>query len=84
MPTISKFYGITIYMNQIAKEHNPPHIHILHDGYRASVDIQNFVVIEGKIKNTAYRLTVEFIKKYQNDLMEMWITGVIKKLKPLD
>ncbi len=84
MPTISRFYGINVLMHQIEKEHNPPHVHIIHDGYRASIDINNFTIIEGQLKNTAYRLSVEFIKKYQKDLLEMWKTGVIKKLDPIE
>lgn len=84
MPTISRFYGIDVYMHQIAKEHNPPHIHVVYGDYEASIDIMTLQIIEGSLKNNAYRLAVEFIKKYQKELMEMWNTGKIRKLEPID
>jgi hypothetical protein len=28
MPTISEFYGLSIYMYNNGREHNPPHFHV--------------------------------------------------------
>ena len=40
MPVITRFYGLTIKMYLLGKEHNPPHIHILYGEYNAVIDLQ--------------------------------------------
>lgn len=40
MPVISRFYGMTIKMYLLGKEHNPPHIHALYGDYNGVIDIQ--------------------------------------------
>ncbi|MDZ7727381.1 MAG: DUF4160 domain-containing protein [Dehalococcoidia bacterium] len=37
MPEISRFYGIVVKMYH--REHNPPHVHAVHGGYQAVLDI---------------------------------------------
>ena len=38
MPEISRFYGITIYIFQ--KDHNPPHIHVEHQGFKLNLKLK--------------------------------------------
>jgi len=47
MPEICRFLGIkfTMYFS----EHNPPHFHVEYNEHRASIDIQTFGVLEGKL-----------------------------------
>ena len=46
MPEISRFYGIIIYM--YIDDHNPPHFHILREGWDVSFDINNGSVVSIK------------------------------------
>ena len=84
MPTISTFYGITIRMNQLGKEHNPPHIHAYYSGEVAEINIKTKVILSGSIPKTAYKLVSEFIEKYENELLSMWNSGKITNLPPID
>ena len=84
MPTISIFYGIYIMMYLKNKEHNPPHIHAFYGNEAATFYISNGEIYEGDFPNRAKKMVKEFILKYQKELMEMWDTGVYKKLKGLD
>ncbi len=84
MPTISTFYGITIMMRQIGKEHNPPHIHARYGGQEASFTIKDGELYMGNFPNRASQLVKEFILKNQKELLNMWETEVITKLKGLD
>ena len=83
MPTISFFYGITIFMHLSDKEHNPPHIHDFYGEYEASFLISNSKKLNGKFPKNGIRLVEEFINKYREELNEMWNTGIIKKLPPI-
>ena len=49
MPVISRFYGMTIKMYLLGKEHNPPHIHALYGDYNGVIDIQTLDMIEGDL-----------------------------------
>ncbi len=41
MPTISMFFGILIRMYYAPKEHNPPHIHVYFQNYKATFSIND-------------------------------------------
>ena len=47
MPTISRFYGITIRMYFLAAEHNPPHIHVIYGEDVAEIEIKTGEIIYG-------------------------------------
>lgn len=83
MPTISTFYGITIMMYQIGKEHNPPHIHAKYQEHQAKFSILDGEK-QGEFPSRASKMVQEFIKKYQKELLDMWETGNYIKLKGLD
>ena len=53
MPVISRFYGMTIKMYLLGKEHNPPHIHALYGDYNGVIDIQTLDMIEGDLPRKA-------------------------------
>ncbi len=78
------FYGIRIYMYQLDKEHNPPHIHATYGGKKASFNIANGEIIKGSIPFRAQKMVKEFITKYQNELIEMWNSAIITKLPGLE
>ena len=84
MPTISYFYGIVIMMNQLDKEHNPPHIHAFYQDFNATIKIVDGSILEGKLPRKAYGLVKEFVKINKAELLLMWETGKFKKLKGIE
>ena len=85
MPEISRFLGIVIYM--YFNEHNPPHFHAKYNEYIASVDINNFGILEGKLPSKVLGLVVEWAENNQKELLKNWKTiektGEFQKIKPL-
>ena len=47
MPEISRFLGIIIRM--YFKDHNPPHFHVNYEKYEASININDFGIIDGNL-----------------------------------
>lgn len=84
MPTISTFYGIYIMMYLKNKEHNPPHVHAFYGNEAATFYIKNGEIYEGSFPTRAKKMVKEFILKNKDELMQMWETGVYKKLKGLE
>ena len=84
MPTISIFYGIHIMMCLKDKEHNPPHIHAYYGNKSASFLILTGEILNGDFPNRAAKLVKEFIKIHQDELLDMWETGVYKAIEGLN
>ncbi len=70
MPTISKFYGILIRM--FFNDHAPPHFHAEYGEFKAVVDIQELVVIEGSLPRRAQQLVLDWAELHQQELLEDW------------
>ena len=84
MPSISTFYGITIYMYFLAKEHNPSHIHAFYGEDNATININTGEIIEGKLPKNALKLVKEWVKIHKEELQKIWDTQKFKKITPLD
>ena len=85
MPTISKFYGITIMMHPKGKEYNPPHIHAKYGDNNASFSVDTGeIMYDSDFPLRASQMVKEFILKNQSELLNMWETKVITQLKGLD
>jgi len=84
MPAISRFYGIVIKMFPSKNEHNPPHIHALYAEYIGVFDIINSKMIKGDLPIKAQKLVTEWIKKNEEELIEMWDTQKFTDIKPLE
>ena len=84
MPTISEFYGIIIRMYLRGKEHNPPHIHAFYGDKEASFFLEDGEIYEGEFPKSGKNLVRKFILENKNELLEMWNSGVYKKLKGLE
>ena len=84
MPSISTFYGITIYMYFLASEHNPSHFHAYYGGYSATINIATGEILEGKLPNNAYKLVKEWLSLHRDELQNMWDNQEFKKITPLD
>lgn len=73
MPRISSFYGITIWMYYDEIHHQGrPHFHARCGETEASVDIENFEVIAGKLPTRAQRLVSEWAAAHQEELRDNW------------
>jgi len=79
MPEICRFYGIIIKM--FYNEHNPPHIHVEYQDFKAIITI-NEGIIEGKMPKTALKLIFEWMELHKDDLLKNW--EKIESKKPLD
>jgi len=84
MPIISKFYGITIKMYFIQKEHNPPHIHAFYWKYTSTININTLEEIEGNLPEKALKIVKEWIKINKKEILQMWSTQEFKKIKPIE
>ena len=84
MPSISMFYGITIYMYFLSSEHNPSHIHAYYGGYNAVISINDGSILEGKLPNNALKLVREWLNLHKDELQRMWDSQEFKKITPLD
>lgn len=69
MPEISSFYGIVIYM--YISEHNPPHFHVVYQGYKALITIKDGI-ITGSLPRRALSMVYEWLDEHKEELMENW------------
>jgi len=79
MPTISRFYGIVIFMNY--NDHPPPHFHARYQDQEVAVEIETGVV-QGKMSRWAWQMIFEWSEKYQEQLMRNW--ELARERKPLE
>ena len=69
MPTLSKFYGIVVFMNY--NDHNPPHFHARYQDQEVIVEIETGLV-EGRMSKRALRMVFEWLDLHQVELMNNW------------
>jgi len=71
LPTLSMFYGIVVQMNY-RNEHNPPHIHAVYQGYRASYDFDGNVTAGEPLPRKQHRILVAWIELHRDELEANW------------
>ena len=85
MPTISAFYGIIIQMYW--NEHSPPHFHAIYGEYKATINIKNLCLDEGRLPRRAMQLVLDWTELHQTELLEDWALCQSKlqpnKIEPL-
>jgi hypothetical protein len=69
MPTISRFYGIAVFMNY--NDHNPPHFHARYQDQEVIVEVHSGVV-SGTMSRRALQLLFEWMELHQAELLENW------------
>jgi len=82
MPEIARFYGIIIKL--FFSDHPPPHFHVIYGECNALFNIETLEMIEGDLPSRAKKLVIEWATRYQNELLEMWMTQHFHKLPPLE
>ena len=63
------------------KEHNPPHVHAFYGDNAASFFISSGEIFDGSFPLKEKQLVKEFIQKNKEALLQMWETGIYKKLE---
>jgi hypothetical protein len=69
MPTISKFYGMVVFMNY--NDHPPPHFHARYQDQEVIVEIE-IGLVEGRMSKRALRMVLEWLDLHQAALMNNW------------
>lgn len=70
MPTIAYFLGIAVAMYY--RDHNPPHVHVIYQGYEALVAIEDAKVLRGKLPPTAMLIVRRWMTLRREALLENW------------
>jgi hypothetical protein len=86
MPTISRFYGITVRM--YFDEHPPPHFHAYSAEHDASISIDTLEVVEGSLPRRAWGIVLEWAALHRAELRQNWTLAEqhqpLKKIDPLE
>jgi len=72
MPTISIFYGIIVRMYCAPKEHNPPHIHVYYQDYKAIIDINKAEITDGDFPKNKLKIVLAWVELRKEDLLADW------------
>lgn len=70
MPTISRFYGITIAM--FFDDHGFPDFHARHADGAAKIRIDRVEVIDSNLEKRQLRLILAWAELHQSELLENW------------
>ena len=85
VPTISRFFGITVAM--YFDDHGHPHFHARHADGSAKIRIDQVEVIDSNLGVRQLRLVLAWAELHQEELLENWRrarTGeTLKEIEPL-
>jgi hypothetical protein len=83
MPTISRFYGITIRM--YFNDHEHPHFHAVHADGAAKIRIDNFGILENSLPRRQLRFVLAWAELHQAELRQNWnLARAREKLIPIE
>lgn len=72
MPTLSMFFGIIIRMYYAPKEHNPPHIHVYFQEFKAVFSLPEGEITQGSLPKKQTKLVSAWIEIHIDELMADW------------
>ena len=82
MPTVSRFFGIVVFLNY--RDHAPPHFHARYGEDEVIVEIRGGAVT-GTMSKRAPRLVLEWAALREEELMRNWdLAQAGKPLEPID
>lgn len=84
MPTLARFYGITMRMYYQQSEHNPPHVHAQYGDMSAEIEIKTGEILDGNLPKKILALVSEWVHLHQEELIAVWDTQEFKKIAPLE
>ena len=77
MPTISMFYGILVAMFfEDTDRHNLPHIHVRYAGQKASIAIEDGLVLAGSIPPKQLKMVQAWVEIHKDELFADWELAV--------
>jgi hypothetical protein len=86
MPTISKFFGLTVRMYY--DDHAPPHFHVYYGEHHAVIEIGSLRLRDGKLPPRGMALVLEWAAEHRDELMEDWALAEkhqpLKMIEPLE
>ncbi len=86
MPSISEFFGITIYF--YFNDHPPPHFHAKYAEHEARFRIDTLEIYEGELPRRVRSLVIEWASMHRKELLENWYLACdgedLKDIEPLD
>ena len=80
MPSVSRFYGIVIYI--YFKDHAPPHFHAIYGEHEAELEIKTGRVLKGDLPTRVLSLVREWSKMRRTELLVDW--DLAQKQQPLN
>lgn len=85
MPTISRFFGITITM--YFDDHGYPHFHAWHADGTAKIRIDEIELMEGDLRRRQLRLVLAWAELHQAELLDNWrrarVGAALNEIEPL-
>lgn len=86
MPTISRFFGVSIRMYH--EEHPPPHFHADYGDCGARIAIETLEITDGRLPRRILGLVLEWALMHRPELRENWLRGErgepLTSIAPLD
>jgi len=86
MPTISRFFGLTVRMYY--DDHSPPHFHVYYGDYQAVIEIGSLRLRDGRLPPRGMALVLEWAAEHRDELMDNWILAEnhkpLKAIQPLE
>jgi hypothetical protein len=86
MPEISRFLGIVIGI--FYDDHNPPHFHAKYQNYKATIEIKDLKILQGKLPPRIFGLVIEWASMHKSALLKNWELAKKQKsllpIKPLE
>ena len=70
MPTISRFFGISIRMYR--NDHGPSHFHAHYGEYSAKIAIETLDLLAGQLPRRAFVLVLEWALMHRPELRDNW------------
>ena len=77
MPTISIFLGFVVQM--FWRDHPPPHVHILYQGFEALIAIETGALIAGELPPGALRVIRAWVERRRSELLANWERGKLRQ-----
>jgi hypothetical protein len=85
VPTISRFFGITISM--YFEDHGHAHFHAYHGDGSAKIRIDNLTVLDSSLRRRQLRFVLAWAELHQAELEENWRRArareTLKEIEPL-